>query len=327
MSSLPLARHLAVHTRDIDEAALLYGRMNRPVRVERPARGQAFEWRANCFALGSVALSAHRFVGKLSGETEAVDGFFSLKIPIGAANTESFHGSQTIPMVAGRSGFIGSPGQLTGARMQSEYEGIHMTVSSRDMETAFTALHGTKSRAPLRFEPRVSLSSQACAAFVRLLRSTMDEADRPETALASPLIAAKRAEALVFGLLLTQPHNHSDSACTDAGEPEHVRRAAEYLDANLAQPIRMTELAAVTGISVRSIQSGFQRYRGCSPLEFLRTRRLLRARAMLLNGSDVSVTEVALACGFDHLGRFSSAYKARFGERPVETRRTLRRSG
>jgi transcriptional regulator GlxA family with amidase domain len=152
----------------------------------------------------------------------------------------------------------------------------------------------------------------------------MDEADRPDSALASPLVSARMAEALVFSLLLTQPHNHSDNVQSDACEPEHVSRAAEYLDANLEEPIRMTELAAVTGVSVRSVQSGFQKYRGCSPLEFLRTRRLLRARAMLLNGTDASVTEVALACGFEHLGRFSSAYRARFGERPVETRRTLR---
>jgi AraC-like DNA-binding protein len=297
--------------------------MSTPVRVERPARGQPFEWRANYFALGSLVLSAHRFTGKVAAETDAVGDFFSLAISIGAVYAESFQGSQTIPMVTGKTGFIGSPGQRAGARLQSGYEGIHMNVPSGEMESALAALHGARPRAPLRFEPRVSLSSQTGAAFLRLLRFTMDEADRPDSALASPLVAARMAEALVFSLLLAQPHDQLDNARTDACEPAHVRRAAEYLDANLAQPIRMTELATVTGVSVRSIQVGFQKHRGCSPLEFLRTRRLLRARSMLLNGTDASVTEVALACGFEHLGRFSAAYKARFGERPVDTCRVV----
>nr|WP_243645044.1 helix-turn-helix domain-containing protein [Rhodovulum euryhalinum] len=33
-----------------------------------------------------------------------------------------------------------------------------------------------------------------------------------------------------------------------------------------------------------------------------------------------TVTEAAITCGFGHLGRFSAAYRARFGEAPSQTR-------
>jgi transcriptional regulator GlxA family with amidase domain len=45
-----------------------------------------------------------------------------------------------------------------------------------------------------------------------------------------------------------------------------------------------------------------------------------RAREMLVAADpDASVTDVALACGFAHFGRFAGAYRERFGETPSET--------
>jgi transcriptional regulator GlxA family with amidase domain len=54
-------------------------------------------------------------------------------------------------------------------------------------------------------------------------------------------------------------------------------------------------------------------------MEFLRKRRLLRARGMLLGRSEHTVAQVAYSCGFEHLGRFSAQYRAEFGEKPTES--------
>jgi transcriptional regulator GlxA family with amidase domain len=105
----------------------------------------------------------------------------------------------------------------------------------------------------------------------------------------------------------------------------YVRQAAEYLEANLARRVRLAQLVSLTGVSGRSIQLGFQRHRGCSPLAFLRARRLEQARTMLLLGIPSTVTDVALACGFEHLSRFAALYRSRFGELPVETRERVLR--
>ena len=57
----------------------------------------------------------------------------------------------------------------------------------------------------------------------------------------------------------------------------------------------------------------------------LKDIRLERARAELLAGGDgVSVTTVAMAWGFTHLGKFSNDYRARFGELPSQTLRHAR---
>jgi len=85
----------------------------------------------------------------------------------------------------------------------------------------------------------------------------------------------------------------------------------------------MTELAAVAGVSLRALQTGFLRHRGCTPMEFLRARRLDLARTRLLaSAPGVSIATIARECGVSHLGRFSAHYRARFGERTTDTRPT-----
>jgi AraC-like DNA-binding protein len=104
----------------------------------------------------------------------------------------------------------------------------------------------------------------------------------------------------------------------------YVRRAREFVAANLEQPITTASLAAAAGVSARSLQLGFARELGCSPSAYVRDQRLDRARALLTELSPAeghTVTDVALQVGFSHLGRFSRDYRRRFGEPPSTTLR------
>jgi transcriptional regulator GlxA family with amidase domain len=127
-------------------------------------------------------------------------------------------------------------------------------------------------------------------------------------------------------MLLGHPNSHSEQlhARPVAAEPRHLRQVADHLASHALEPVTLTDLATLTGMSVRSIQAGFRRWRGCTPMEFLRARRFEHARQRLLGRAGnpaSSVTLVAMECGFGHLGRFSIDYRARFGESPKETRR------
>lgn len=84
-------------------------------------------------------------------------------------------------------------------------------------------------------------------------------------------------------------------------------------------------LARLAGVSVRTLQEGFQRFRGRTPSQISRDLRLDRARTALLDGDGDNVTAVALDSGFSHLGRFAQSYAERFGETPSQTIR--RRQG
>ena len=61
-------------------------------------------------------------------------------------------------------------------------------------------------------------------------------------------------------------------------------------------------------------------------MRYLRRARLVRVRqALLAARGDETVTHVALAWGFTHLGRFALEYRSLFGESPSETLRRARR--
>jgi AraC-like DNA-binding protein len=106
--------------------------------------------------------------------------------------------------------------------------------------------------------------------------------------------------------------------------PAHLKRACELIRANVAEPVRIAELALQLGITPRHLQAGFRQHLGTTPHRFLRDCRLDEANRRLSTARPgVTTTAIAYDCGFGHLGEFAQSYRLRFGESPSET---LRRS-
>lgn len=86
------------------------------------------------------------------------------------------------------------------------------------------------------------------------------------------------------------------------------------------EPMSMLDICRRTGTSRRSLEAIVQALTGRPPWDYLRWRRLWRARSLLSRPeSDTTVTDVAFRLGFWHLGRFAAAYATAFGERPSLT--------
>ncbi|ROS76022.1 AraC-like protein [Curtobacterium sp. PhB130] len=107
--------------------------------------------------------------------------------------------------------------------------------------------------------------------------------------------------------------------------PEHarLRRALEFVHAHANEPIGTPEIAAAAGLSPRGLQQSLRRHLDQTPGDLLRQVRLDGAHADLRHADrdEVSVAEIARSWGFGHLGRFSAAYRSRFGELPSESLR------
>ena len=132
------------------------------------------------------------------------------------------------------------------------------------------------------------------------------------------LITEKLVELLDAAGHLALP-DARDAAAAD----RHVRIALEYMRAHLADIATIAEVAAACGVGVRTLESAFRDVWGAPPSAALVEFRLIEARRLLGRGSSpATVSEIAHAVGFAHLGRFAAAYRRRFGEPPS---RTLRR--
>ena len=184
------------------------------------------------------------------------------------------------------------------------------------------AWHGDAPRAPLVFAPTLDWSRGCGPALRRLLLHVAEELARSDGIASSPLALEAFTDLFVHTALRGLPHNYSERLAR-GGEmpvPGYVHRAEEYMRAHAADPLRMEQVAAASGCSVRALQLAFRRFRDTTPLAALTKVRLARARQEL-SCDDALVAAVARRWGFSNTGRFASAYFRRFGETPAATRR------
>ena len=95
----------------------------------------------------------------------------------------------------------------------------------------------------------------------------------------------------------------------------HVMSAITLMQESLDEPLSMSEIADQLHVSKRQLERLFGRYLNCSPKKYYMDLRLQRAQKLLIQ-TDASVTDVAVACGFETLTHFSRLYKSAFGISP-----------
>lgn len=109
--------------------------------------------------------------------------------------------------------------------------------------------------------------------------------------------------------------------------PRDLVRALGWLRGHLSEPIQLEQLARISGVQPRTLETHFKMFLGTTPLGWVRRMRLARARQEMLRAtSEDTVTGVALSSGFSQLGRFAGDYRKAFGELPSATLQRARNS-
>lgn len=140
----------------------------------------------------------------------------------------------------------------------------------------------------------------------------------------SPIAIERLFEAMMIVLLEVVPNNYWPrlTRTVSPAVPRRLKRAIEYMYANISRSITVADIAREAGTSVRALQASFQQFKDTTPLNYLRKIRLEGVRKALAdNGNSLSVAEIARNWGFSHMGRFAAAYHQAFGEIPSETAR------
>ena len=96
--------------------------------------------------------------------------------------------------------------------------------------------------------------------------------------------------------------------------------AAQRIAAGALNGHSVADLASELGVSERHLRRALEREGGVSPLDLAQTHRLLLAKR-LLQDTDLPVTRVAYASGFQSLRRFNAVFRARYGMPPTALRR------
>ncbi|WP_435228866.1 GlxA family transcriptional regulator [Pseudopelagicola sp. nBUS_20] len=93
----------------------------------------------------------------------------------------------------------------------------------------------------------------------------------------------------------------------------------QKMEANIEEPISPSLLAQEVGLSTRQLERLFRRYLNRSPKRYYMELRLQKARNLLMQ-TDMSVINVALACGFASPSHFSKCYRAHYETTPYRER-------
>jgi len=99
----------------------------------------------------------------------------------------------------------------------------------------------------------------------------------------------------------------------------HLLRAKDLVDARYCERLTVADLAAVAGLSPAHFSRLFRRTFGESPHQYLLTRRLERAAA-LLRTTDWTVATICYRVGWESLGSFTTSFRRMFGETPLAYR-------
>jgi AraC-like DNA-binding protein len=105
--------------------------------------------------------------------------------------------------------------------------------------------------------------------------------------------------------------------------PWRIRRLQAFVEEHLSQSIHIADLSGAVGLSVPHFSRAFGLSFGEPPHLYVIQRRLDRARHLMLT-SDMALSELAVACGFNDQAHFCRLFRQHTGRTPAAWRREWR---
>lgn len=190
------------------------------------------------------------------------------------------------------------------------------------LKGVYESLVGRPLDCDLSFHPELCFDTVAGSGWHALVNHYCDQVENAGSSIA--LMRARVAEQALMGHLLCS-YSCGMAEEVEAGRniaPRHVRRAREFIEARLGDPITLADIAQAASVSARSLSRAYQQHYGISPMAAVRLLRLERIHSELKTAQrDASVSDIAFRWGCFHLGRFAAVYRQRYGQAPHDTLR------
>lgn len=135
-------------------------------------------------------------------------------------------------------------------------------------------------------------------------------------------LASAVADQLIYSSIRTDQDTQRLSIPTRIGvRHPKLSQVIQIMETNIEEPISPSILAKDVGMSTRQLERLFRRYLNRSPKRYYMELRLQKARNLLMQ-TEMSIINVALACGFASPSHFSKCYRAHYETTPYRERGT-----
>jgi AraC-like DNA-binding protein len=307
---------------DVDHARSLLNRFYYPLSVGVPREAGHFGLDLRMIQLGPLTVGQLTFDGPVSLVASELDSYH-ITLPT-AGHVTANHVGREVQADPAQAVLFGPHGSVFTQHSPRSTE-LDLKIGRVALEAELAGLLGRPVTGPIDLPRQLAVDTGPGRSWRRLVLLLRDELTEPDGLLRKPLIAQQLQQSVLSGLLFASQHRYSEELRAPAppGAPRALRRAVDAIHDEPERPFTVTDLAAIAGVSVRSLQEGFRHGLGCAPMAYLQHVRLDRVRAALLEAAPGQTTVAAVAhrWGFAHLGRFASVYRARFGTCPSDTLR------
>lgn len=321
IKALPLANHVLLASSNLDCARDQVARKFCAHRLDRMTSGGRFDARHHHAPGYIFSLNYIRYGAAVTIEPGELTSFFLIQVPL-SGRAEITNGHHTVLSDRTRASILNA-NRHTIMHWHEGCEQALLQIDRKRLENFVEARLGHSLPGPILFDPVLNLKDDA-GEVIRARIGAMFRAadDGAMFGIEKSLSQISLEHAFLDHFLHCQPSNirHFFEAQQAEVQTRQMRRATDFIHANLHRPLTMIEVAESAGIAPRTLQAAFRRGRGCTAKDYLQRERLKRIRHDLMNaGTDQSVAAVASRWGMTHLGRFAAAYHAAFGEFPRQT--------
>jgi AraC family transcriptional regulator, ethanolamine operon transcriptional activator len=173
-------------------------------------------------------------------------------------------------------------------------------------------------------ERNVELPPQTAAAIRHMLLAVCDAVDAWLPRLADPtqeqaLLSSTIGHAVILAMAAEGQSGPSTIPRRAETRLKVVRRAVDFMHANIEEDIGVPQICAAACASRRTLQYCFEEFMHTTPQAYLRALRLNEARRVLKVRAQQPISELATTLGFSNASHFTRHYKLMFDELPSET--------
>ncbi len=289
------------------------------VRVKTVRDAGDFHMEMSGVHLGKTLIGYNRFATKTQVNSGDVEDSVFLVLGMGMPATIHVDGD---PLVSAEKGAVLSPRRRVILDLEAGSETLTVKAKFDAIEMRFQEMMDRRPGKPIVFDPSFELDNGLGVQTRLLLTSLVTTIEQDSRVLDNPVFRAGFDE-MLLNILMALPNNYSDELTGNRQRsiaPTMVRKIEEFIEAHATEPVTVSDLVMQCECSRGALFKAFRRFRGYTPMQFLAECRLRSAREALQSASPAdNVSSIAYACGFSHPGRFSVAYRQRFGESPSAT--------
>lgn len=249
-----------------------------------------------------------------------LENHYTIDVLLSESYVDCFRDNQHV--ASRRAGYgatqVAAPGESIRCRFDRAAEAVHIYIASSAWRAIYEDLQASCTNPQLEFSDRCFVTDAAMgklAEAIAVARS-IDESIR-DCYLESLIVA-------VLARLISGRKCAEEKKSIEPGLVRwRLRRAIDFIEANLNEPITLTDMAKHAGLSRMHFAAQFRLSTGLAPHIFLTSRRMERAKNMLRD-SHLEIVDIAATVGIQSQAYFTTVFRKYTGTTPSRWRRDAR---